>query len=489
MGEYRSAPPNILGRKGSSKLVKHEDLAMEEGRDGGMRDISSYHDHDGDEYDSASSDEGGEVPISTQAHGAHSSAFSHAVGNTAQQPYGSVIHSTSINHASLEPGQNRNGPSTLDNGHRRNSYNDLSSGHHALSSETSSRKMSFSNGNGGGNGAVGMSLMAVQDSQALHQNGISAHPYQQYPAHPHSSQQPLGNVYSSGSHTAQSGQMGPPDHVQQNQLQPADAQRSQHADSSVRFVPGFLNAVHSDTPTPSPPNGYRQGNGSHQRNAHQDSSQPVRSQHATMPHSISTSGPSLSPLNPASALARARSEHGPRNESVPPIIDNGQSSSNHPLSFAHAASHGMVSSGYNISLSAPNGTQDGSMSNLGQLYDTSQIQPNSGRAAPGSNMWSATSLARDAATKLQQAEHQGSSLSAGYDQSTGLVRRDYAGHDTRASVVSETIRVEDDHGIGGEDAGKDVGPGVGSSHSGGTSASLKALKMDLGEEGNDAANE
>jgi hypothetical protein len=43
--------------------------------------------------------------------------------------------------------------------------------------------------------------------------------------------------------------------------------------------------------------------------------------------------------------------------------------------------------------------------------------------------------------------------------------------------------------IGGEDIGKDVGPGVGSVNSGGTTASLKALKMDLGEEGHDAANE
>lgn len=470
---------------------------MEDGGDGEIREISSYHDHDGDDYDSASSDEGGDVSTSTGVHGAHPSSFNHASGNTSHQPYGNAMHSTTVNHASFEAGQNRNGPPMLDNVHRRTSYNDSANAHHTFPGEITSRKMSFSNGNGGGNGAVGMTMEALQGPQGLHQNGISAHPYQQqYPALPSSTHQSMGNMYGSGSHAAQSGQMGPPAHIAQSQPQPQDAQHSHHAESSVRFIPGFLSATHGDTPTPSPPNGYRQGNGNQQRNSNQDSVQQARSQHATMPQSIPISGPSFSPFNPASALARPRSQNGPKNGSVAPVVnshtsvpDNVQSSSNHPLSLAHAASHGMVSSGYDISLSAPNGTQDGSMSNLGQLYDTSQSQTDSGRLASGSNMWSAASLSRDAAAKPHHTDHPGSSLCAGFDQSTGLVRRDYAGHDARASVVSETIRGEEDHGTGGEDAGRDVGPGVGSSHSGGTSASLKALKMDLGEEGNDAANE
>ena len=470
---------------------------MEEGREGGMREISSYHDHDGIDYDSASSDEGGDVSTSTGAHGTHQSSFNHATGNATHQSYGNAMHPTSINHASLEGGQNRSGPPMLENVHRRNSHNDPSNGHLAFSGDVSSRKMSFSNGNGGGNGAVGMTMAALPGSQGLHQNGLSAHPYQQqFPALPPSTHQSIGSMYGSESHAVQSGQMGPPDHIAQSQLQPQVAQHSHHAESSVRFIPGFLSATHGDTPTPSPPNGYRQGNGNKQRNGNQDFVPQARSQYATMPQSIPISGPSFSPFNPASALARPRSQQGSKNESVTPIVnahsslpDNGQSSSNHPLSLAHAASHGMVPSGYDISLSAPNGTQDGSVSNLGQLYDTSQNQTNSGRAAPGSNMWSANNLSRDTAAKPRQADHQASSLSTGFDESTGLVRRDYAGHDARASVVSETIRVEDDHGTGGEDAGRDVGPGVGSSHSGGTSASLKALKVDLGEEGNDAANE
>lgn len=499
MGEYGSIPPNVMRRKSSSKLVKHEDLAIDEGRDGGLREINSYHDHDEDEYDSASSDEVGDLSLSNGAAASHQSSSNHIAVGMGQQSYGNVINSGSANHLSLENGQTRNGHAMLGGGHRRNSYNDSASGHHAFTGEHSNRKMSFGNGSGGGNGSMGMSMAGLQGPQGLQQNGISGHPYQQqYPVLPLPAQhQSFNNMYSSGAHAGQAGQMGPPDHNSQNQLQPQDAQHPHHAESSVRFIPGFLSATHGDTPTPSPPNGYRQGNGTQQRNGNQDSIQQSRSQHATMPHSIPISSSNLSPFNPASALARPRSQQGPKNGSVAPIADshgclhqdNGQLTSNHPLSLAHATSHGLVSSGYDISLSAPNGVQEGSMSNLGQLYDVTQNHADAERVAPSGNIWPATDPRQDVMVNSNQAAHQGPSLSTGYDQGSGLMRRDYAGIDGRVPINGEMSRVDDEHGTGGEDVGRDVGPGVGSSHSGGTSASLKALKMDLGEEGNDAANE
>lgn len=487
MGEYGSIPPNIMRRKSSSKLVKHEDLAIDETRDGGLREINGYHDHDGDEYDSASSDEAGDLALNN---GSHQSSSNHIAGGVGQQSYGNAINSAATNHLSVDNGQTRNGHGMLDAGHRRNSYNEATSMHHAFNGESGNRKMSFGNGNGGGGGTMGMSMANLQGPQGLHQNGISGHPYQQqYPILPPPQHQSFANMYS-GSHTSQPGQMGPPDHTSQNHLQAQDAQLSHHAESSVRFIPGFLSATHGDTPTPSPPNGYRQGNGGQQRNGNQD---PLQQPRSAMTHSI----PNISPLNPTSALARPHSQ-GSKNGIVPPTGDShaqsqrasdiAQSTSNHALSLAHAASHGLVSSGYNISLSAPNGGQDGSMSKLGQLYDTSQTHMEPERVATNGNMWLATDP-RQASLASHQVDQTGPSLSTGYDQSSGLMRRDYAERDAQASIGAEVIRAEDEHGMGAEDVGRDVGPGVGSSHSGGTTASLKALKMDLGEEGNDAANE
>jgi hypothetical protein len=491
MGEYGSVPPNIMRRKSSSKLVKHEDLAIDEVRDGGMREISGYHDQDGEEYDSASSDEVGDLALNN---GSHQSSSNHVGGGMGQQSYSNAINSASVNHLSVDNGQTRNGHGMLDAGHRRNSYNEATSIHHAFTGESGPRKMSFNNGSVAASGTMGMSMATLQGPQTLHQNGISGHPYQQqYPVLPPPQHQSFANMYS-GSHASQPGQMGPPDHTSQNHLQAQDAQ-PHHAESSVRFIPGFLSATHGDTPTPSPPNGYRQGNGGQQRNGNQDSLQQSRSQHAAMSHSIPVSASNLSPFNPTSALARPHSKNG----SNAPISDShaqsqrasdiAQSIPNHPLSLAHATSHGLVSSGYNISLSAPNGVQDGSISKLGQLYDTSQNHVEPERLAGNGNIWSATDPRQASLAISHQTDQQGPSLSSGDDQSSGLMRRDYAERDARTSIGADAIRADDEPGIGGEDVGRDVGPGVGSSHSGGTTASLKALKMDLGEEGNDAANE
>lgn len=358
-----------------------------------------------------------------------------------------------------------------------------------------------------------MSITPLQ-GQGLHQS----EPHQsQYQAHSvaHGQQaygNPLNATYTNGMQSAHSGSFPQlqSDHHAHNQYQSHSSQQphvqAHHAESSVRFIPGLLSAVHGDTPTPSPPNGYRQENGVQQQpNGKTDHSHQQRLHHLSMMSSAPGLASTLASFTSASSGGRPSSAHEAErtrieNElgastsqahSQPQQITDGRHlSESHPLSLAHAASHGLVSSGYNISLSAPNGMHDGSLARQGSEYDGSQNRSGEQRVGAG-NTWMGNGPARPGmSTHLSHNDQPHLRPATGYDPDTGLTRRDYAGLDLHASADGGVNGIGIESGmVGGEDIGKDVGPGVGSANSGGTTASLKALKMDLGEEGHDAANE
>lgn len=462
-GEQISAPGRRQRRRSSSKLVKHEDNG--EARDKESRG-NGHQDYE-DDYGSDSSE--GDIDVPLSAH--HNTARQPSVAQTA----GSVQASYSADYLSADNRSNGNG---------------IGSSHQAFAA---ARRVSFGQDVNGG-GSNGMSITPLQGSQGPHQSDQSHQSHYQ----PHSlSQQSYGNqvgvTYANGMQPAHTGSFPQTqaEHHSHNQYSQGGQQphlQAHHAESSVRFIPGLLSAVHGETPTPSPPNGYRPGNGAQQQsNGNIDPSQQQRSHHLSMMSSAPGLASTLASFTSASG-ARPSSGHGAEHRASTSqahgqpyqAVDGRHLSESHPLSLAHATSHGLVSSGYNISISTTNGMRDGSARH-GSEYDG--IQNRAGEKRVGSNAWMSNDTARPS---VDGQPHLHSS--ATYDADTGIVRRDYAGLNPHISADGNAIG-NDPVLAGSDDIGKDVGPGVGSSNSGGTSASLKALKMDLGEEGHDAANE
>lgn len=481
-------PSNTLRRRSSSKLVKHEDTAVGEGRGRGSRE-NGHQDYEGDEYDSASSEDDVEVPLSATAN-VHQSSGNHAGGGISHVSY-------AMDYVSSD---NRS------NGHGTGQLNEHGSNNHAF---TAARRVSFGH-HLDGNGPNGMSMASLQGSQSLHQPGMSTHPQQsQYQPHVTShGQQPYGNsinpAYTNGVQSSHPGSFpqSQSDHHSQSQFHHQSQQphvQSHHAESSVRFVPGFLSAVHGDTPTPSPPNGYRQGSvAQQQQNGSNEHPHLHRSHHLSIANDASGLVSNMSSLNPVSSGSRGpQSGEQPRTEMTTvsqthseqhQLADGRHMSESHPLSLAYAAAHGLVSSGYSISLSAPNGIDDGSAARHGQEYHRAQNQAEGHGSTDPGDAWMDNNARQGMSAQSQDQQHLRPSVV--HDQGAGLIRRDYVGLDHHMSADGGASKLDNESLlIGGEDIGRDVGPGVGSANSGGTSDSLKALKMDLGEEGHDAANE
>jgi hypothetical protein len=464
-GDHLSAPGSRQRRRSSSKLIKHEDNG--EGRDKDARG-NGHQDYD-DDYGSDSSEGEIDVPLSAGSNTARQPSASQTGGN-AQASY-------STDYLSADNRSNGNGM-----------LNDRGSSNHVFAG---TRRVSFGHDVNGG-GSHGMSMTPLQGLQAPQQS-------QYQPQIPHAQQSYGNSLNASYANGVQTGSLPPsqPDLHAHHQY-PYNSQSAHipphHTESSVRFIPGLLSAVHGDTPTPSPPNGYRQGNGGQQQSNGNIDQQQQRSHHLTMMTSAPGLASTLASFTSASSGARPSSAHGiePRTAASqahgqPYQEVNGRHvSESHPLSLAHAASHGLVSSGYNISLSTSNGMRDGSLARQGPEYDGTQNRLDEQRA--GSNAWANGSARHGLAMHPLHDDQPHLRTSVGYDPDTRLMRRDYAGLDPHVS--SDLNGNGNESGLpGGDDVSKDAGPGVGSSNSGGTTASLKALKMDLGEEGHDAANE
>lgn len=466
-------------------MVKHEDIV--EGRDKESRGGNGHQDYE-DEYGSDSSEEDVEVPLSATTN-ARQPSTNYAANGNAQASYSDYLSS-----------DNRT------NGTGSAMLSDHSSSNQAFGSV---RRVSFGHDMNSG-GPNGTPIPPLQ-GQGLHQSDPHHSQYQSIAHGQQAYGNPLNATYTNGMQSAHSVSFPlQSDHPAQHQYPSHGTQQphvqSHHAESSVRFIPGLLSAVHGDTPTPSPPNGYRQGNGGHQQaNGNIDHSHQQRSHHLSMMSSAPGLASTLASFtstssgrrpSPAQDAERNRIENAlgasttSQVHAQPHEITNGRHSESHPLSLAHAASHGLVSSGYSISLSAPNGMHNGSLAKQGSEYDGSQHRSGEQRVGAG-NTWVGNGPARpELSAHLSHSDQPHHRADTGYDPDTGLTRRDYAGLDPHASAEGGVNGIDLESGmIGGEDIGKDVGPGVGSVNSGGTTASLKALKMDLGEEGHDAANE
>ncbi|KAJ9104639.1 hypothetical protein QFC21_002137 [Naganishia friedmannii] len=466
-GEYSPRPSQGDRRRSSTKLVKHEDLRDD------LREIDGHHEYDAEDYDSASSEEEIDVPLSASIHHV-SLPYTHPppIGNgNGNGSYPSLTKPLSMDY--LAPGIGViNG-----NGHYNNHLNDSGASNHA----TDGRRMSF---NAQGNSSMGMSGNPLQRQQTQQRSALNGYPYQQqHPSQPtaHVQQQAYhdqnaNSSYTNGTQSSHSACFGHQDNQDAFQKPQLPHQQSHHVESSVRFIPGFLSAIHGDTPTPSPPNGFSQSNIGHrqsiavQQAMHQQHNQNVS---ASVGSDMAVNAANHAPLG---ARTMSSDDHAKLQLMLPPSNVGQQSDQN-----------GMVSSGYNISLAhvaASAAARNNSNGTGGNAIGD-------GQSARAGSTWTETDPLQGMQDHQQSSQFSQLPTRAGmvfnHDSSAG---RDYVGINVRSSLDAGTSKIE--AGLAmliGDDVSREVGPGVGSATSAETTSSVRALKMDLGEEGHDAANE
>lgn len=455
-------------------MVKHEDLRED------FRDHDGQNEYDGEEYDSASSEEEIDVPLSASLNHV-SLPYDHPPPNG----NGNGLHSSStkplMDFTSLGSGLN-NG-----NGHYNHHINEIGASEHAADG----RRMSFNGHSNVANSSMGMSGSLLQRQQAQHQPALNGYPYQQqYTSNPaaHGQQQAYldqnaNTAYQNGSNPSHSASFSHQDNQGAFPKPQIQHQQSHHVESSVRFIPGFLSAIHGDTPTPSPPNGFSQNNiGHRQHPTAQQAQQPIIHQQNTqngvtgMGAGMAVNGSNGSTHLPLGARTMSNDDHAKLQLMLPPSNTGQQTDQN-----------GMVSSGYNIALA--------------HVAASAVARNNSSSASGNANRDGKNARVGSTWTEndsLQGMQHQQQASQfpqlpvrpdVVFDQDSAA-GRGYVGINVRSSSDGGASKIE--AGLTmliGEDGSKEVGPGVGSAASAETTSSVRALKMDLGEEGHDAANE
>lgn len=452
------------------KSVKREDLREE------LREVDGHHEYDGEDYDSASSEEEMDVPLSATINHV-SLPYNHPppIGN-GNGTHGSSTRPLAIEYAPADTGL------TNGNGHYNHHMNDIG-GNHA----TDGRRSSFNAQSNGGNNSMGMSGNLLQRQQGQHQTALNGYPYQQqYLTQTTANLQQQAyhdqnaNVpYTNGTHSSHSASFGHQDNQGAFQKPQLQHQQSHHVESSVRFVPGFLSAIHGDTPTPSPPNGFSQSNIGHRPHsaAQQAQQQAMHQQHT---HNVVTSNASsmiANGTNHAPSLnvrAMSNDDHSKLQLMLPPASAGQRTDHND-----------MVSSGYDISLghvSASTAAKNSSNVVIGNANRDGKL-PRTG------STWMSDDQGMQDHQQLSQFSQLPTQSDMVFNQGSAA-GRDYVDVSVRSSLDAGTSKIE--AGLAmliGDDGSKDVGPGVGSATSAETTSSVRALKMDLGEEGHDAANE